>query len=999
MGMKVLIVAKTRQGSGACVGGITLDGQSVRLIPAYGDVHEGANREYNVGEVWEVDGEPLADVTPPHVEDVVVRSSRRLGPMSQPERFIERHMPPHSGSAEQLYEGLVQKAPGGALYIAERSGVPPYSTLFWRPDQPLTRVDDNKRLRYHYPTPAGGCTLVFVGFQEPLEVVPAGALVRVSLSRWYRPNDRPTDELRCYVQLSGYFLPEQPRGSAVARRAESVAPTQEKEAIRPPVAADPLSPPPPFQQLQAEVTNAAPPSSVSPSSSPVFRPFPPFPSSPSASSPHALLKSVFGYDSFWPLQEEIIANVLARRDTLAVMPTGGGKSLCYQLPALLFDGLTVVVSPLIALMQDQVDQLRELGVPAAFLNSTLDYRGYVQTMDAVRQGQIKLLYTSPETLLRPETLVMLDQSRLDCLTIDEAHCISQWGHDFRPEYRQLLPMRRRYPQAICLAFTATATQRVRQDIADQLGFAAANTFVASFDRRNLRLASRSRTDGLGQVLAFLDAHRDQSGIIYCATRDTVDHLAARLVEAGWPALPYHAGMDDAARQRNQRQFVRADVAIMVATIAFGMGINKPNVRFVVHFNLPKDIESYYQEIGRAGRDGLPADCLLLYSQSDVATIMHFIDEGAEWERPGRAARLQAMMRYARTSGCRRTPLLEYFGERFEDGSCGACDNCQRQQTDGAKDDLTAAARKFLGCVKDTGQVFGVSHIANVLRGSQAKGVLSRRHDRVPAYGSGREYSDKQWRQLGQQFIVEGLLEQDMEYGGLRLTDKGREVLAGSRTVLVAAPERPAVAPAAAPAYDAGLFQALRDLRRQLADAANVPPYVIFSDRSLIEMATYRPQTAQRLLDMDGVGQVKLERYGEQFLAVIRAYCAAHGLPERPKAPHAPATLASGLAKRRFVEVGELFAAGYSIEQLQVQYGVQRSTIVNHLARFQREGGAVDGERVRAASKLPPEQQAQVLALFRDLGTQYLSPVFEALAGTIPYEELHVMRLVYLAQPQ
>jgi ATP-dependent DNA helicase RecQ len=981
--MKVLIVAKTRQGRGACIGGITLDGQSVRLIAADATTNEYAGLEYKVGEVWEIEVTAPERVVPPHVENVVVQAKRRLGPMSQPHEFIERHMPPKVGGPELLFEGQAQVASTGALYIAAQSGIPPYSTLFWRPDQPLTRIQDSKRLRYRYPTPDGGRTLTFVGFQEPVDAIPAGALVRVSLAHWWRPDDHPDDEPRCYVQLSGYFLPAQ--SGAAARPA----------------------------MLQAAVSHGEPSSRVLPRSTeapavgPAERPFgrPEGDKQASTSSPYfprspqTLLKSIFGYDTFWPLQAEIIDNVLARRDTLAVMPTGGGKSLCYQLPALIFDGLTVVVSPLIALMQDQVDQLREMGVSAAFLNSTLDFRSYVQTMEAARQGQIKLLYTSPETLLRPETLVMLDQSRVDCLTIDEAHCISQWGHDFRPEYRQLLPVRRRYPQAVCLAFTATATERVRQDIADQLGFAAADTFVASFNRRNLHLSSQSRTNGLGQVLAFLGTHRDQSGIIYCATRDTVDTLAARLVESGWPALPYHAGMEDAARQRNQRQFVRADVAIMVATIAFGMGINKPNVRFVVHYNLPKDVESYYQEIGRAGRDGLPAECLLLYSQSDIATIMHFISEGAAWEQPGRTARLQAMMRFAQASACRRTPLLAYFGESFTGEPCDACDNCQRDQASGEMADLTVAARKFLGCVKDTGQIFGVSHIANVLRGSQAKGVLHRRHDRIPAYGSGREYSDKQWRQLGQQFIVEGLVEQDMEHGGLWLTDKGREVLGGGRTVLVVAPEQAPAARAAAPAYDAGLFQALRELRRKLADAANVPPFVVFSDRTLIEMATYCPQTPHRLLDMDGVGQIKLERYGEPFLMLLRDYCTAHGLQERPKAPHAPSNLPGGLAKRRFVEVGELFAAGHSVEQLQVLYGVQRSTIMGHLANFQREGGAIDGERVRVVSRLTPAQQARVLALFEELGAQYLSSVFEALGGAIPYEELHVMRVVYLSRKQ
>jgi ATP-dependent DNA helicase RecQ len=987
--MKVLIVAKTRQGSGACVGGITFEGRSVRLIPAVGDTHDGANMEYSVGEVWEVEATPASQLVAPHVENILVHRARRLGPMNTPERFIERHMPAHAGGPDRLYEGLVQTALGGSLYIVEPSGVPVFSTTFWRPDQPLTRVEESKRLRYRYPTPDGGRMLTFVGFQEPIEVIPAGALVRVSLSHWWRPDDRPNEEPRCYVQLSGYFL-DSPIAFTAPSKATPAPPPPPVPSPQSPVPTSPAPPPPPLPTPHSPLpTSPAPPP-------------PPLPSPQSPVPSSSLLKSIFGYDAFWPLQTEIIDNVLARRDTLAVMPTGGGKSLCYQLPALLFDGLTLVISPLIALMQDQVDQLRALGVPAAFLNSSVDYRSYIETMEAVRQGRIKLLYTSPETLLRPETLVMLDQSRLDCLTIDEAHCISQWGHDFRPEYRQLLPVRQRYPRAVCLAFTATATERVRQDIAQQLGFETANTFVASFNRANLRLTCRPRSDGLAQVLAVLEAQRGQSGIIYCSTRDTVDRLAARLGELGWPALPYHAGLDDATRRRNQRDFVRADVAVMVATVAFGMGINKPNVRFVLHFNLPKDLESYYQEIGRAGRDGLPSECLLLYGQKDVATIQYFIEEGAPSQQAGATARLQAMLRYAQTGGCRRTPLLAYFGEHFGGEPCDACDNCLANQAGGEKIDLTEPARTFLTCVQETGQLFGAAHIANVLRGSQAKKVLQHRHDRLASYSSGRQHSDRQWSRFGQEFIVAGLLEQDMSHGGLRLTAAGREVLAGTRQVWVAAPEQPVEAPASlAPStHDRGLFEALRALRRELATAANTPPFVIFSDRTLVEMATYCPQSPQRLAEMDGVGQVKLERYGQAFLTVLRDYCAAHGLAERSKAPRVlpgQIGLIDGLAKRRFVEVGELFAAGYSVEQLQIQYGVQRSTIVGHLYNYQRSGAPVDGQRVRAVSTLGPEQQEQVLALFDELETEALTPIFQALNGAISYEELHIMRVVYLSR--
>ncbi len=521
--MKILIVAKTRMGSGACIGGITFEGQSVRLIAANAVTDEHAGMEYRVGEVWEVDAAPAPSVIPPHVENIVVRAKRRLGPMSDPDRFIDAHMPAVAGGLEGLYQGLTQANATGALYIAERTGVPPYSTMFWRPDQPLARDDDAKRIRYRYPTPDGGRTLTFVGFQEPIEVIPAGTLVRVSLAHWWRPEERPDDELRCYVQLSGWFVgsgierlkvPQgcvaiAPEGLSAARRpASTTSPSTQVDGRLQPFSGD-------FNRQAADLTQA-----------------------------RHLLKTIFGYDAFWPLQADIIANVLARRDTLAIMPTGGGKSLCYQLPALLFEGLTVVVSPLIALMQDQVDQLAELGIPAAFLNSTLDYGDYIGTANRVRRGEVKLLYVAPETLLRPETLVMLDRSRVNCLTIDEAHCISSWGHDFRPEYRQLLTARQRYPDAVCLAFTATATPRVQEDIKQILGFGAANEFIASFNRPNLTLAAQRRQGGLRQALAFLEAHRGQSGIIYCSTRAGVDTLAGQLTALGWPALPYHAGMED-----------------------------------------------------------------------------------------------------------------------------------------------------------------------------------------------------------------------------------------------------------------------------------------------------------------------------------------------------------------------------------------------------------------------------------------------------------------------
>jgi ATP-dependent DNA helicase RecQ len=914
-----------------------------------------------------VDAVPAEHVTPPHVENVIVRSKQRCGTMPNCPPFIEQRMPPVAGGPELLFEGLTQTTPHGALYIAQRAGIPPFSTTFWRPDQPLTRAEDGKRIRYHYPAPDGGRTLVFVGFQEPVEIIPAGTLLRVSLAHWWRRADDPDTELRCYVQLSGWFLPQ----AAPARPAqEQTQPATESGAEAGPAIID----------VHSYPDSAA----------------------PSLDEARRILKTVFGYDAFRPLQAEIIANLLAGRGALVVMPTGGGKSLCYQLPALLADGLTVVISPLISLMQDQVMQLRELGVPAAFLNSTVAYADYLATTRQVRAGQIKLLYTSPETLLRPETLVLLDRSRVRCLAIDEAHCISEWGHDFRPEYRQLLPVRERYRNAVCIALTATATERVRRDIQQRLGFRDEHAFIASFDRPNLFLEARMRQNGLGQLLTFLSSHRDQTGIIYCSTRDGVDRLAEQLAAQGWPALPYHAGIDDATRRRNQELFARDRVSIIVATIAFGMGINKSNVRFVVHFNLPKDLESYYQEIGRAGRDGLRADCLLLFSRADTQTIYRFIEEGAPTERAGRHARLQAMSRYAEAVGCRRVQLLAYFGE--QSAPCGFCDTCLIARGETVEVDVTDAAQKFLGCILRTGGIFGAGHIIDVLRGSRSQRVLRYHHDRLPMYDAGKEHSPAEWRRLAEAFIRQGILEQDMEHGSLRLTAAGRAVLDGTSVMIPVEVQRAgaeAVAgDAAQAAHDPALFELLRALRREIADAADLPPYVVFSDRSLVEMATYFPQTPQRFADIYGVGQRKLAAYGDRFLAVTRAYCAEKGLVERGKAGTgslgrpAPTTI-DREHPPRWQEVGEAFAAGQTVEQLMALYNVKQSTIAAHLGRYVQSGGALDPARILALSKLTEEDRARVLKLMSELGPERLSPIFEALGGAVSYDELHVMRVYYL----
>ncbi len=764
--IKVLIVAKTRQGSGACIGAISADGRSLRLISADADKDEFTGREYEVGDVWEIHASPPATVLPPHTENIIVHQKRKLASQIDARATIERFMPPKAGGIHVLHEGLVQVGHKGTLYIAEKSGVPNYTTLFWRPDAPLYRHCDGKRIRYAYPTETGeGYTLAYVGFQDPVEIIPAGALVRVSLAHWWRPKDDPEIELRCYLQISGWFLPQ----SASLPEEIFQPASARKAASHTYESAQPAPPDEIYGTLDAppeeEVLLYEPPRAL-----PAFE--------ASLAGATQLLKTVFGYDSFRPHQQEIIENVLDRRDTLVIMPTGGGKSLCFQIPALLFDGLTVVVSPLISLMKDQVDTLRELGVAAAFLNSTLSYNDDVSIRQHVRQGRIKLLYVAPETLLRPETLLLIEQSRLAAIAIDEAHCISEWGHDFRPEYRQLVALRHRFPDVVCVALTATATPKVQEDIKRQLRMLEQNTFVSSFDRPNLHLTVAPKSNVLQQTLDFLTSHRDQSGIIYCNTQRQVDQLSEALKAQGLSVAPYHAGLEDATRQRNQNAFIRDDVRVIVATVAFGMGIDKPDVRFVLHVDLPKDIENYYQQIGRGGRDGLPADCLLLYSYSDVNTILYFIREGAESEQQGRSHRLQKLVDWAESNECRRRPLLDYFGEAYTVENCAMCDNCQRGKQE--QTDLTIAAQKFLSCVLRTGERFGMTHIINVLRGSRAKEVLSRGHEKLSTYGIGGEYSAEQWKLLARQMIRGGLMVQDLEFGQLKVLDGGRAVLKGEK---------------------------------------------------------------------------------------------------------------------------------------------------------------------------------------------------------------------------
>ena len=717
---------------------------------------------------------------------------------------------------------------------------------------------------------------------------------------------------------------------------------------------------------------------------------------PSSVRPETILKNTFGYDAFKPFQREVIDNVLKKRDTLAILPTGGGKSLCYQIPALMFPGLTVVVSPLIALMKDQVEQLKQLGVPALFLNSSLSFNEYLENMARVQDGEVKLLYVAPETLMTPRLFNLLSNVQLDCLTIDEAHCISEWGHDFRPEYRQLAEVRSKFPKAVCLALTATATPRVREDIQSSLHFETSNEFVASFDRDNLLIEVTPKSDPATQTLQFLKRFPDQSGIIYCFSRKQVEDLATLLIRKGFSARPYHAGLADEDRRKNQEDFIRDDVQIMVATIAFGMGINKPNVRFVIHYDLPKSIESYYQEIGRAGRDGLPSHCLLLYGYGDVQKLKYFIDQKVESEQLVAYQHLNALVRYAESDICRRVPLLAHFGEKYTRENCGMCDVClagEKKLTD-----ITVPVQKFLSCVKRTGEMFGAAHIIDVLMGSQNQKVTKFGHQSLSVYGIGKDLSRTQWQSISRQMIQKGLLDQDERYGSLKLTQRAYDLLKNKTAFQGILHEEPVtIAPkkTRADEHDAALFELLKIKRKELAGEAGVPPYMIFSDRSLLEMSARLPLSLDDFLKINGVGQVKARRYGASFLGVIGMYRSQN----RPVAQETfPAPPPKTRGTGRHITIGEAYNNGDTIDDLAVRYQVQQGTILDHLAKFAVEGHPLrSGEDLFERVALPAGQQEQVLAAFQACGADLLKPVYDRLGGAVDYEDIKIMRLIYLSK--
>ncbi|HVB61623.1 MAG TPA: DNA helicase RecQ [Ktedonobacteraceae bacterium] len=712
------------------------------------------------------------------------------------------------------------------------------------------------------------------------------------------------------------------------------------------------------------------------------------------------LKRYFGYDSFLPGQQEVIERVMADRDTFVLMPTGGGKSLTYQLPALLMPGLAIVISPLIALMHDQVDRLRANGIAATFINSSLNPAERARREEAAINGRLKLLYVAPERLMGGNFLALLEAVQehvgLSLLAVDEAHCVSEWGHDFRPEYRQLGRLRDRFPHAPMLALTATATERVREDILTQLKLRDPYVHIASFDRPNLTYEVRPKNHAsYGELLQLLREQPGASTIIYCFSRKSVDDLSNMLEHDGIQALPYHAGMISAKRSEHQERFIRDDVPVLVATVAFGMGIAKPDVRAVIHYDIPRNLEGYYQESGRAGRDGLPARCILFFNYGDKMKIEYLIGQKEdEQEQIVAFQQLLQVIAYSESTKCRRKTLLGYFGETPRAENCGNCDNCLQPVL---LEDRTIDAQKFLSCVARTQERFGMRYIIDVLRGANTQKIRDYGHDQLSTYGIGGEQSVEEWQHLARSLLQQGLLIQTDDYSILKLNALSREILRKQRGVQVPARAKPAsVKP------DRGsnaimldreaeqLFQHLRDLRKRVADDMGVPPYVVFADVTLRAMALQRPQSREQFASIPGVGSNKLEAYFSIFTAEIGAYCEQHHLsmelaaPAREKKEHAPPAAKASHPTRLLTLA--LYQQGLSIADIAQERNLQPSTIEAHLAELIDAGEDIDIDKL-----IPPGQFTVIADALQRIGSELLGPVKSELGEDYSYGAIRLVR--------
>lgn len=740
------------------------------------------------------------------------------------------------------------------------------------------------------------------------------------------------------------------------------------------------------------------------SSSPVSHP-----SLSLASSLEGALKHHFGHEQFRFDQRRIIEQVLKNQDVLVIMPTGGGKSLCYQLPALLRDGVTIVVSPLIALMQDQVTALRDNGIGATFLNSTLSLDEVRSREKALFSGDIKLLYIAPERLFTPTFQDLLDKLSqkvgISTFAIDEAHCVSEWGHDFRPEYRQLFQLKQRYPQIPIIALTATATERVRTDIVQQLRLANAEIHVSSFNRQNLyyEVKQKSKQSYL-QLLETVNVYQGEdkgSGIVYCLSRKHVNEVALKLQQDGISALPYHAGLSAEDREANQTKFIRDDVQIIVATIAFGMGINKPDVRFVVHYDLPRNLESYYQEAGRAGRDGENAKCIILFGWGDVHTVKYLIGQKADPNEQRIAQQqLNQIINYAESSVCRRKIQLGYFGESFKT-PCDNCDNCINPSP---LEDWTIEAQKFLSCVYRCDQRFGMNHIIDVLRGSRKKRIVELNHDQLSTHNIGADRTVEEWRMLCRALLHQGYLDETTDgYSVLKLNASSNQVL--KKLIAVEIPvsaklETPATsstkaANAELTVEENSLMSELRSVRKRLADEQSVPPYIVFSDASLRQMSQNRPQTPEAFAKISGVGSRKLIQYGEVFTQAIQDFCEENGLEERSAETailitHEPASK-SDIATTHLATY-QLYQDGLSLPDIALKRDVRLNTINGHIGKLIEAGYEIDINRLVSA-----ERQAVINSAIAEVGTHSLRNIREVTGETYDYQEIGLVRAAWEAK--
>ncbi len=709
-----------------------------------------------------------------------------------------------------------------------------------------------------------------------------------------------------------------------------------------------------------------------------------------------VLRTYWGYDAFLPLQAEAMSCVLRGRDSVVVLPTGGGKSLCFQAPAMCLDGLALVVSPLISLMKDQVDALRNCGVPAAFANSTLSAAERRAVADDVRAGRLRLLYLSPERLLAEGTLEFLKSTRISLVAVDEAHCISSWGHDFRPEYRGLGMLKQVFPGVAIHAYTATASAQVRSDIVEQLHLADPETVVGSFDRPNLIYRVQRRAGLLKQIRQALDTHAGDSGIIYCITRKEVERTAAALTELGHRVLPYHAGMTDDQRRRNQEAFMEEQVDTIAATVAFGMGIDKSNVRYVIHAGMPKSLEAYQQESGRAGRDGLDADCWLFFSGQDYGIWQRMIEESELAARDGATKALNAMLDFCNGVQCRHRALVEYFGQTLANDTCGACDVCLGQLD--LVDEPLVLGQKILSCVLRLGQRYGGDYTAKVLHGGEEQRIVQQGHNRLSTWGLLRQEQLRTIRDWIEQLASQGFVIKAGEYNVLQVTAAGHLLLKGEVVPRLLRPAKPATAGSARAARDAdswagvdrGLFEELRRLRHELAVAQDVPAYIVFGDSPLRDFARYRPSTLESFRRIRGVGDKKLADYGQAFVDRITAYCRAQELavdvPLPPATPRsATAALAAATPGMSAIGAFPLFRQGLSVPQVAHQLGRAPATVLGYLVDYLRHEGICDPKPwVDAATA------QRILWAADQTGMERLKPIYELLGGQISYEQIRIV---------